>query len=343
MKKINRLKTKSDLNKIVLHPNFAKSISEIQKTNLKITSKPEISNISFSESYPDSGVLKVEDKIDRIDLNAENGYKNVKTNTVAGYDESKLKYKTLEGIASFVSHSQVITIENEYIPVTYLSFYFYTKSEKLSEEYETLRFTDEPESQSNFDYVEDRNFFLNEYTAENSILLIDGPLIGGNISAYTVELVEQLHENNIIPVFIVKNSDSNLVVDNIDQLKGSYNSDLHWSYNYLSDGQRTNYFRYTDQYNPKNAKVFYYLRFFDLSPQRIEFHRDTFEKYREVIDSIADMIYYLLILNGDKSNPQVRQVALAEKYARELLNYSNTYKLIKKSGLIPTMNQERFG
>lgn len=344
MKKLKRVKSKSDLNRIILHPNFNESIKEIQKTNLSITNTGEFSGMDFPGNYfPNSGVFSTERGISKTNLVAQKGYENILTNTVVGYDESKLKYQTLEGIASFISHSQVVTTESEYIPVTYLSFYFYTKSQELADKYHTLIHTDDLESRSNYDYVIDRNNFLSDYSIENSILLIDGPLIGGNISSYTVDLVEGLHKKNILPVFIVKNSDSDLVVNNTPDLKGKYNSDLHWAYNYLKDGERTNYFFYTDQYNPKNAKAFYYLRFFDLSPQRIEFHKDTYVKFGSIIDNIADMIYYLLILNGDKSNPQVRQIRLAEKYSRDLLKFSNTYKLIKKSGLIPTMNQERFG
>lgn len=344
MKNTDRIKSESDLNRIILHPNFSKSINDIQKANLNITKSGQFSGVEFPGNiFPNSGVLTAINEIGKVKLDAKNGYKNTQLNTITGYDESKLKYQTLEGVASFISHSQIITTQSEYIPVTYLSFYFYTRSKKLADEHESLIFAKDIETQSNYDYVEDRNTFLNDYSTKNSILLIDGPLIGGNISSYTVRLVEELHDKNILPVFIVKNSDSDLIVDNVDNLRGKFNSDLHWAYNYLKDGERTSYFSYTDPHNKKNAKVFYYLRFFDCSPQRIEFHRETFKKFQSQIDSIADIIYYLLILNGDRTNPQVRQVSLAEKYSRELLKFSNTYKLIKKSGLIPTMNQKRFG
>ena len=45
--------------------------------------------------------------------------------------------------------------------------------------------------------------------------------------------------------------------------------------------------------------------------------------------------------NGDKKNPQVRPIAIAEKFARQTRKFTNVQKLIKDSGLIPTMNEER--
>jgi hypothetical protein len=48
-------------------------------------------------------------------------------------------------------------------------------------------------------------------------------------------------------------------------------------------------------------------------------------------------------VNGDVKNPQIRPIYVSEKYARSVLKMIDTYNLIKTSGLIPTMNQLRFG
>jgi hypothetical protein len=157
-------------------------------------------------------------------------------------------------------------------------------------------------------------------------------------------LLEELHNKNVFPVFFVKNSDSNLVVDNLSSIKNRFNSDLHWSYNFLKPGERTNFFRYTDKVNPKNTKLFCYIKPFDhISPQRIEIHPDTYSRYIDYIEEIFDLIYYLMLVQGDKSNPQIRPIAIAEKYAREMIKTVNIRPLLKNTSLVSTIDQERFG
>lgn len=56
-----------------------------------------------------------------------------------------------------------------------------------------------------------------------------------------------------------------------------------------------------------------------------------------------DLVYYLLLVQGDLKNPQIRPIAIAEKYARKTLQLIDINKLTYGSGLIPTMNQDRFG
>jgi len=55
------------------------------------------------------------------------------------------------------------------------------------------------------------------------------------------------------------------------------------------------------------------------------------------------VIYYLFLLHGDYKNPQIRPVAVAEKYAREVLGLINPYAFMKSTGITPTINQTRFG
>ncbi len=259
------------------------------------------------------------------------------------YDESINKFSSLEGTAFLMSHSLIVTTETDFIPLNLLTFYFYTRSKEITNKSKFIKHSTDPEIASKKDYVNDKIEFLTEYSPPGSILFIDGPLIGGDVYTFMIHAINKFLSKDIIPIFFVKNSSSNLVTDNIPELQGKYNSDMHWAYKYLKKGQRTNFFKYADRNNPDNAKIFCYLKAFDLSPQRVEFHVDTFQKYRKKIDEIMDFIYYLILVQGDLKNPQVRPIAIAEKYARDTLRLADINKLARESGLVPTMNQERFG
>lgn len=340
---IEKERSKCLLNKLVLHPSFKKTIEEIRTVNLTIAEYPKIKEFDFSTAnFPSNGKIGNVEELGSVDLDAARGQNCANECLFCGYDESKLHYCTLEGDAFFTSHVLVIAAKKEYLPVSYLSFYFYTRSGNITERSSFIKYSQDSSADSNRDYVTDRSEFLAEWSPENCILFIDGPLIGGNMTVYTIRLVEQLHKKAIIPVFAVKNSTSNLVTDNISELRQRYNSDLHWAYNQLGVGQRTNLFIYRDEHNPKNAKIFCYLKPFNLSPQRIEFHVDTYAMHESRIAEIMDLIHYLLLVNGDKKNPQARPIAISEMYARDVLKVADSYNIIKHSGLIPTMNQERF-
>jgi len=150
-----------------------------------------------------------------------------------------------------------------------------------------------------------------------------------------------LLERNIIPIFIVKNSNSNLVTDYVPSLKGKFNSDMHWAYTTLQPGTRTNFFVYEDSVNSEFSKIFCYLKTFDISPQRVEFHPRTYKKYQGIMEEMMHLIYYLVLVQGDLKNPQLRSIAIAEKFARETLDLFDMSNLMKTLGLVPTMNQER--
>jgi len=340
----NNKDEQTSLNKLVLHPSFMETVENIRKVNIRVTEAPKESKFDFSNAtFPPNGKLRLIEKLGSHDLDAGNGLEVSKSHFFAGYDESKLNYIALEGSAFFTSHSLVVATKNEYLPVSYLSFYFYSRSKNVTDISSVFRHSQDHVSDANYDYVKDRSDFLNTWAVENTILFIDGPLIGGNMTQYTLNLVDDLHGRNIIPVFFVKNSDSNLVTESIPELQNRFNSDMHWTYNQLKKGQRTNFFLYEDEYNSNNAKIFCYLKAFDLSPQRIEFHVETFTRHQDKVDDLMDLIYYLLLVHGDKKNPQLRPIAIAEKFAREVLKVSDSFNLIKNSGLMPTMNQERFG
>lgn len=333
------------LNQIVLQDGFTDRLDEVRKVNLTILQKPTLSEISIPQ-IPSNGdlLLEVIEDIKGYKLNPNRG--NSFSNEVgfAGYDESKYKFLSLEGEAHVYSHAIAYYVNQDIYPVSKLSFHFYTRSKLLVEQSQFIKFTDDVLSESNRDYALERNEVLKNYTLDNTVVFIDGPMIGGNITSYTLKLIKALHSKNIIPIFIVKNSNSNLVIDNVGGFRNKYNSDLHWSYKLLASGERTNLFKYTDKHNRENTKLFYYLKpFSNVTPQRIEIHPETYFLYSEYMPAIHDLIYYLVLVQGDRANPQIRPVAIAEKYAREVIRAVNVELLLKKSSLVQTMDQSRFG
>jgi len=230
----------------------------------------------------------------------------------------------------------------DYVPVSLLTFYFYTRSSVLSNGSSYIKHSADLETDSKMDYIRDRESLLSDNIPKNSVAFIDGPLIGSQMTKYTIDLNNALLSRGVIPIFFVKNSDSNLITENIQGIKGKFNSDLHWAYSSLRVGQRTNFFEYRARDNKSFAKMFCYVKPFDVSPQRIEIDVNTSQKNIDVIENIMDLIYYLLIVQGDLKNPQIRSIAIAEKYARAALQLINFSKMMKDLGITPTMNQERF-
>lgn len=329
---------------VIWHPLFKETLSDIRKANITITQVSQAHKFDFSSApFPQMGNVVAIEPLGAHDLDAKNGMQVAKAYLFSAYDESKMKYEALEGSAFFTSHAITMAAAGDYLPVAQLSLHFYTKSRVISSESSHLTYSEDLVADSTLDYVTERNSFLLEWSPENSLLFIDGPLIGGNYSSYTVSLVESLHKKQIIPIFFVKNSGSTLVTTYIPGLNGQFNSDMHWSYKFLKRGQRTSFFSYVDGHNSKNAKAFCYLKAFDLSPQRIEIHLNTYLGFRDRINDLMDLAYYLILVQGSYKNPQIRPIAVSEMYAREVLRFSNSYQLIKASGLTPVLNQERFG
>jgi len=331
-------------NKVIFHPLFNKTISELNELNIKLPTYPVSSEMDFNlYNYPSSGKLVSSiEEFKSYKLYPERGEELLSKTGILGYDESINKFIGLEGTAILTSHSLVLHDEDDYLSSNFLTFYFYTRS-KVYANRTNIRYSQDPETDSKKDYIKDRTKFIVNNTPKNSIIFIDGPLIGGQISNYTVKLNNELLKKNVIPVFFVKNSRSNLITEHIKDLKGKYNSDMHWSYKFLKKGERTSFFKYEDQYNPCNAKLFCYLKTFDISPQRIEFHIDVFKKYGNIMLEIMNLIYYLMLVQGNLKNPQIRPIAIAEMYARETLKLINLNKLMNELGIMSTLNQERFG
>jgi len=334
-----------NLNKVLLQDGFHDRLNEVRKINPRVIQNPSVVeiNIPFITKGGNLFLKRVDEDIAHT-LNAEKGCSLAKQINFGGYDESKLRFLTLEGEAHVTTHAMDYFLDEEIVPICTITFYFYSRSKKITDTSKFIKFTEDISSESNLDYVTDRNQLIENFSLENAILFIDGPLIGGNISHYNIELVEKLHKKNIFPVFVVKNSDSNLIVDNMKELSYEYNSDLHWAYKTLKEGQRTSLFMYSDKYNNRFSKIFCYIKPFNyITPQRIEFHQSTFVFYKEFIPDLFDLIYYLLLLHGDKKNPQMRPIAIAEKYAREVMRTFDIEILLKSSSLIQTLDQTRFG
>lgn len=333
--------------RLIVHRSFNTTLTALKNTNIRLPSEPSPVSMDYQwiNSGPTDDLVVNLEEIGGYSLNAKAGETVAKDSRtlIAGYDESINKFSALEGTAYYTSHSLVFLAPESYIPVNQLTMYFFTRSEELSLRSKgALIYSTQPSIQSQKMYLDDKVDFIFSSVPSNSILFIDGPLIAGDVYTHLISKFPGFHERNIIPCFFVKNSDSNMVVDNIENIRGRYNSDLHWGHSTLKNGQRSCFFKYVDRKNARNTKVFCYLKAFGISPLRIEFYTTSFDKYSDYINDIMDLIYYLLLVQGDLKNPQIRPIAIAESYARETLKIVNFEQTMRMAGLMPTMNQERF-
>jgi len=262
---------------------------------------------------------------------------------VYAYDESVQNYKALEGDLLFCS-SSVIKIEDKYqFSLTVLP-YFLTSMRKFKDmQDEDIRFAENVAEERNLILINSKINSILESVEPHSLILIDGPLVGGNASTYIVEMDEKLRKNDCIPLYFVKNSDSRLIIENDPKLSSEFNSDFHWAACGLKTGYRSPFFRYTDRYNSRNSKVFAYMKALAGFSERVEMHSLTFEKYGSLMPSLMNLIAYFYLVQGDDSNPQVRPIAIAEKYSREGIRILNIPALLGRLGFRPTINQVRFG
>ncbi len=343
------------LNKLILHESFNKTISALKNSNIRLPQDPEPFKFDLTsiEKYESTGRVEPIGQMGAVNLDGKKGCDICQEKltgkdrvALSAYDESIAKFYALEGAAYFTSHCIVFLEKSMYIPISQLTMYFYTKSQEIHQKSPFIRQTENIGRESELDYYNDKIQLLKsallDNDLDNSIVLIDGPLIAGD--AYTSYIGEyrKFTDRGILPVFFVKNSDSNLVINNDEDMKKKYNSDLHWSNSALKPGSATNFFKYTDPYNNRNTKAFCYLKAFDhTSPVRIEIPTDAYAKNEESLSSILNLIYYLILVQGDLRNPQARPIAIAEKFARSTLKLVNFEKIMRSSGLQPTMNENR--
>jgi hypothetical protein len=330
-------------NQLLFHPAFNETIKEIEKLNIRLPHNPIDISVNYDTPIYNDGdiVIQIEDK-NKYKLNAYNGQRRLSQySSICSYDESIHKFMGLEGSAYITSHSLILMGKDDHIPKNLLTFYFYTRSKILLENTKYIKKSKDPDSDSKKDYNRDRKNFLSNNVPNNSILFIDGPMIGKQMTYDTLKLVEELNDKNINSIFFVKNSSGNLVTDYIDTLKDRFNSDMHWAYYYLKPGERSCLYKYQNKKFKKWIKIFCYIKTFDVSPQRIEMDINTYGSISKNIDELFDIIFYLALAQGDLKNPQIRPIAIAEKYARETLNLINLYDLLKYIGMTPTMNEKR--
>jgi hypothetical protein len=332
----------NEYNNIIIHPDFKRTIIDLAKKVHKLPKPVFAAYDSDGFAYPVSPKLEVLGQIQKVKMDAQKGRDFFDKQEIYAYDESFGTFNALEGTAFLCSHS-LVYVKEKYLPVNKITLYFYTKSKSIKGDSTTIRYSDDQELDSKKDYYKDRIDLFREYVHDNSILLIDGPLIAGNAYVLFIQEIEKLLDRDVCTIFFVKNSGGNVVTDNVPELKGIYNCDLHWASQYLELGERTNLFKYTDLDNKENSRVFCFIKAYNASPQRVEFHSATYEKYKSIINDALDMIYYLLLVQGKVENPQVRPIAIAEMYARETLKLFDINKELRDAGIMATMNQVRFG
>lgn len=329
---------------LICHKDFHDTFKAIQEANVN-SFDHDSRDINLNHDILTSGEHKIEyatKDIHSADLSSGEKFVHDNIKRICGYDESFFQYDAVEGSLLLTSHSFVILDDDDWVPVNLLTSYFVTGAKPIADKNDLLEHSDDPSTLLKKKYADDRKVFLTSCAQEKTILFIDGPLISANMSTFTIDMVEALEDIGITPIFFVKNSNSKLVTDSIKELKGKYNSDIHWASNQLKNDQFSNWFKYTDQHNSRFSKVFcYYKPYVGFSPQRIEMHPITYAKNEDRIDELLNSISYLMIANGDKSNPQIRPIAIAEKFARETKKHVNIRKKLKSAGLVPTMNQER--
>ncbi|WP_214084226.1 DNA double-strand break repair nuclease NurA [Methanoculleus sp.] len=342
-------------NNFILHPRFKERVKAIQnEVELPLVSLP-LALDNDDQLRHAHGNLTIIGGLNRVHLDAHKGEEHFNEFTYLAYDESIDKFQALEGSGYLTCHSIILLDDNDYLASNCLSFAFYTRSRTLLAKNRTLRDArndktdksvadedgDSIESAFKRDYANERTQFILNNCPSNTVLLIDGPLIGNQMSDYTVELSQRLLNKSVIPIHVVKNSSSNLVTDNIQKLNGNFNSDMHWAFKYLSPGERTNFFLYQDPNNKNFAKVFCYIKPFEIAPQRVEMHPTTYQGRESLIENLMDTLYFFFIAQGNLKNPQVRPVAIAEMFARESKKMYNINKILRDAKIQPTMNQTR--
>ncbi|MBE6521430.1 MAG: DNA double-strand break repair nuclease NurA [Thermoplasmata archaeon] len=331
---------------VIIQEGFFDFLDKI-KNGSKIPDKPDpyVPEI-VTDNYGASHKIALLEKNEVYDLDVQNGCASAnKESIIAAYDEAINRYSALEGKVAYVSHSLVYLYEGNYYPTNKLTLLFATKSEDIANNNDKIIFAGQwdVETHLNVEISKQKREFIAEFIQNDSLLLIDGPFLAGDGMAVFKGIIKECFlDRGVISVFVVKNSYSSLVTDCIPELKGKYNSDLHWSNTILKPGQRTRFYKYTDQKSSDNSKVFCYLKFREgSSPIRIEIPTPVFEANVRKINTVMDMIYYFILVQGNYKNPQARPIAIAEMFARETLNLINFNKEMKVSHLTSTMNQER--
>lgn len=330
------------VSKLSISEGFFQLMQDLNDQQIELPQESEEYSLDFNVPSQSGDKLERLEDEDKHKFDAEKGIDFLQGKNLFAYDESVNKYKALEGSAFLTCHSLVQMTEKSYKPIPHLTVDFYTESEDIANASEFIHEPDRNEdigSKSKKESVKDRNKVILENTKENSIVFIDGPLVGSQTTSLSLKLVEGLRQKGCTPIFFVKNSDSSMVIDNSKDLRKKFNSDIHWANEQLDSGYRTDFYKYVDQENRANAKVFCYIKAFKSSPQRVELPVGVYEENKHQIEDLMGLIYYLMIAHGDEK-PQVRPVAIAEDYARSVIDMIDLEKFME-TRVTPTMNEDR--
>ncbi len=307
--------------------------------------------IKFPDFYSDARLVCLEDPNKCYPLCSSKQLMN--DWNIYAYDESVQDFMSLEGTLTFCSFA-VVKIQNNYAFNLRILPFFITSMKKYQQKMiEEIRYNENIGAERTKIIVDSEISIIEESVEPHSIVLIDGPLIGRQASTKMVKMDRKIRSKDCIPLYFVKNSNSRMIIDGNEgmELGNNYNSDFHWACKTLNGSTRSAFFKYTEQVeengkrrlNKDHSKVFTYINTLGGFPERVEMHTETFQKYSSIISDLFNLISYFYTVQGDIRNPQVRPIAIAEKYAREGLKVMNIPVLLKKLHFNPTINQVRFG
>lgn len=329
--------------RIIYSENYKNTINSLKLINSSQSSSISVRKALEHETGDDGqsqlSIIKGHESIKQINLDKFKSKNDFLP--LSAYDESILELNTLEGKVRCISHCSLIQTNTEYIPAAFVTLKFFTKSKIIdanSTQYSDIIKTDDVNKSVNQEYINERKYFLSKAAPENSLIFIDGSLFSGASTNGNFQLVDDLRKKNCLPVFFVKNSESTIITERYDFAKG-YNSDLHWAYSNLNEGEISPIFSYISPDHRGKAMCFIKV-YKNRSPIRIEFPLNLFLE-NLYSDEIFDLIYYQYLANGSPSNVQPRIIEVAEQYAREVLKSTNLYQEIEKMGLTKSMNEER--
>lgn len=272
---------------------------------------------------------------------------------IYAYDESVQDFFSLEGTLMFCC-SAIVKVEKSYnFNIRIMPFFITSMKKFKNKEQEEIRYNENVGAERNSIIVDSEIDMIKDSVEPHSIVLIDGPLIGRQASTKMVEMDRKIRDKDCIPLYFVKNSKSRLIIEGDAKLglANHFNSDFHWACHRLKVSGRSAFFMYTEQQerngrmvpNKDHSKVFTYIKPLAGFPERVEMHTETYKKYYSLIPRLMNLVAYFYSVQGDYVNPQVRPIAIAEKYAREGLRLMNIPVLLRKLGFHPTINQVRFG
>lgn len=334
---------------IQIDGSFIELMNNIKSADIRLPSKPVIISgmVDVDDLKIHYKIQVIEDDLISRKLDPFQG-QNItldQSHIIMAYDESIAFFSSLEGKVAYVSHSLVTMYGGQYYPLNRLSLLFCTRSSEVLSRIPGAIPADEKwgiDTTINVEIAKQKRDFIVTNVVPNSILLIDGPYLAGDGSFTFNESIDDMIEKGVLPVFIVKNSAASIIIDNIEELSGKYNSDLHYANEVLDEGTRTQFFKYTDLNSKEKSKVFCYIKHHNhASPIRVEIPTVIFEHNREAVESVMDLLYYLILVQGNSINPQVRPIAIAEMFARETLGLINVNKDIVQMKLTATMNEKR--